>query len=156
MLCVPTARLLVVKTAGVVPLIVPVPSVVPPSTKETVPVVVPAPGGVTDTVAVRVTVWPNAGLVGEAVRVVVVAAVARVDGGDAVRAHGQAGRRQHDGGRAVDRTGAVRGADVYEGHGAARGAGARSRDCNRRSQCHRMAHDRGGRGSAERRRRRRF
>ena len=51
-----------------------VPSDVPPSKKSTLPVGVPAPGGVTDTVAVKVTDCPYTdGLVSELTVVVVLA-----------------------------------------------------------------------------------
>jgi hypothetical protein len=56
--CVPRASVAVLKVAEP-ELSVPVPSVVVPSLKVTVPVGVPPPGATAETVAVRVTDWPN-------------------------------------------------------------------------------------------------
>ena len=54
----PTARLSVVKIAWLPAPTAPVPRNVAPAVKVTTPVGVPAVGGVTITVAVKVTAWP--------------------------------------------------------------------------------------------------
>src|SRR5579872_1342995 len=71
MVWLPTAKAEVVKVA-MPPIMVPLPTGLPPSRNVTVPVGVPAPGATGDTVAVKVVDWPNAeGLVDEATVVVV-------------------------------------------------------------------------------------
>ena len=64
----------VLKVAVAAPFSVAVPSVVVPSKKVTVPVGVPTPGATTVTVVVRVTSWPKFEEVGDADKLVAVAA----------------------------------------------------------------------------------
>src|SRR5260370_26806493 len=70
LLCVPTAKLKVVKV-DMPPLNAPVPSVAEPSLKVTVPLGLPGP--LPATMAVKVTDWPNTDPLGEELTVVVVA-----------------------------------------------------------------------------------
>src|SRR5437773_2330687 len=73
----PAAKLLTVKVAWPAELSAPEPSVLPPSLKVTVPdraAAVVEPGGLTVTVAVKVTVWPDTAGLAEEARTVLVAA----------------------------------------------------------------------------------
>ena len=70
----PTANAEVVNVA-IPPLSVPVPTGLPPSRKVTVPVGVPAPGATGETVAVKVTDWPNTEGFADEVTVVAVSAL---------------------------------------------------------------------------------
>jgi hypothetical protein len=63
---------------AVPPLNVPVPNVAPPSRKVTVPPGVPAPGANAETVAEKVTDWPNADGLSELVTVAEVEALLTV------------------------------------------------------------------------------
>src|SRR5436309_278218 len=76
MSCGPTDRLLVAKVAVLDELIGALPSNTPepeaPSKKETSPGGMPPPGGTAAMVAVKVTVWPNGQVAGEALRLMVV------------------------------------------------------------------------------------
>jgi len=70
----PTVSPAVVRLAWPLALSVPVPSVLGPSRNVTVPAGVPVPGGLTTTVAVKVTACPTTAELGEAVTEVVVEA----------------------------------------------------------------------------------
>ena len=70
----PTARAGVVNVA-IPPLRVPVPIGLPPSRKVTAPIGVPAPGAIAETVAVKVTDWPNTDGFADEVTVVAVFAL---------------------------------------------------------------------------------
>src|SRR6266567_3589136 len=81
MLCVPTVKLEMLKVAWPEEFTDPVPSVLPPSLKVTVPLRAAAPvepGGVTLTVAVKVTDWPDAEGLSEEETIVLVLALLTV------------------------------------------------------------------------------
>ncbi len=73
--CAPTLSAEVASVATPLRFTLPVPSVVAPSKNVTVPEGVPAPGALTDTVAVKVTLWPKTDGLGADVTLVVVSAL---------------------------------------------------------------------------------
>src|ERR1700752_419363 len=79
MVWLPTASAEVVNVA-IPPLSVPVPMGLPPSRNVTVPVGVPLPGATGETVAVKVTDWPNTDGFVDEVTVVLVSAFTTVRG----------------------------------------------------------------------------
>ena len=75
----------VVLKAATPPASVPVPILLPPSKKVTVPDGVPDPGEAAETVAVKVTLWPNVdGLTDDTMPVEVFALATVIDAGDEV------------------------------------------------------------------------